>query len=116
MKLEMKRIQKWSKMLIASSKDSGGNTLEWNLVEGLWNGRSNSGGGGGKYRKFQRRVFKGVPDRWRRAVWGLEMERIARESQEGGYSSLEELEKEYRVRLFVLVDMEVLIAALDRHI
>lgn len=49
---------------------------------------------------FQKRVFKGVPDRWRRAVWGLMMERWAKEEEGRGEKvmGLKELEKLYFVR------------------
>lgn len=82
-------------MLQVAKRDTGGNVKEWDVAEGWWEGRAS--GGGGKYRKLQRRVFKGVPDRWRRAVWGLEIERVARESG-GQLPSLESLESEYNVR------------------
>ncbi|ORY87450.1 rab-GTPase-TBC domain-domain-containing protein [Leucosporidium creatinivorum] len=92
--LETKRIDKWADMLTVARRDGGGNAKDWSVGEGWWDGRKS--GGGGKYRKLQRRVFKGVPDRWRRAVWGLEMERVAREGGGGGrIPSLEELESEY---------------------
>lgn len=94
--LETKRIDKWADMLSVAKRDGGGNAKDWSVGEGWWEGRQS--GGGGKYRKLQRRVFKGVPDRWRRAVWGLEMERVAREGGGGGrIPSLEELESEYTV-------------------
>lgn len=96
--LETKRIDKWAKMLSVAKRDGGGNAKDWSVGESWWEGRKS--GGGGKYRKLQRRVFKGVPDRWRRAVWGLEMERVAKEAEVGGrIPSLEELELEYTVSL-----------------
>ena len=98
MALEEKRIDKWGEMLVAARKDRGGNTQDWTVPAGWWDGRA--GGGGGKYRKLQRRVFKGVPDRWRRAAWGLMMERMAEEvSGRERVQSLEALQDEYRVRL-----------------
>ncbi|SGY13701.1 BQ5605_C010g05949 [Microbotryum silenes-dioicae] len=93
--LETRRIDKWAKMLRISKKDRGKNAIEWDLAPGWWDGREE---GKGKYRMFQRRVFKGVPDRWRRAVWGLEMERRAQEEQRKGRSevkSLEQLKRDY---------------------
>lgn len=101
MALETKRIDKWSEMLTVAVRDSGGNAKEWKVAGGWWDGRTN---GGGKYRKLQRRVFKGVPDRWRRAVWGLEIEKVAEEAQRlGRVRTLEELTREYEVRSLVLL-------------
>lgn len=95
-------------MLQVAKRDAGGNVKEWSVGEGWWEGRK--GGGGGKYRKLQRRIFKGVPDRWRRAVWGLEMERVAKEGGGGGrVISLEELEKEYQVRAIFGVSTDALL-------
>jgi hypothetical protein len=105
--LETKRIDKWAKMLSVAKRDPGGNSQDWSIGEGWWSGRVAGGGGGngGKYRKLQRRVFKGVPDRWRRAVWGLLMERMASEVASGRVQgrgggrqrvpTLEELKREY---------------------
>ncbi|GAA5867012.1 hypothetical protein JCM8547_008408 [Rhodosporidiobolus lusitaniae] len=103
--LETKRIDKWASMLSVFKRDPGQNAQDWSLSEGWWSGRVAGGGGGnsGKYRKLQRRVFKGVPDRWRRAVWGLLMERMASEvasgkvqgRERGKVPSLEELKREY---------------------
>ncbi|KAI5479155.1 GTPase activating protein [Pseudohyphozyma bogoriensis] len=91
LELETKRISKWGEMLKVSSRDRGGNIVEWDVDSSWWSGRKD---GGGKYRKFQRRVFKGVPDRWRRAVWGLELEKVANEMCAG--RSLDELKREYQ--------------------
>ncbi|GAA5974997.1 hypothetical protein JCM5350_004536 [Sporobolomyces pararoseus] len=97
--LETKRIAKWGEMLSVGRRDSGGNAQDWTVSSSSWwSGRSPGGGGGdkGKYRKFQRRVFKGVPDRWRRAVWGLLMERMADEvGTKGRTPTLEQLTQEY---------------------
>lgn len=83
-------------MLTVAVRDSGGNAKEWKVAGSWREGRAN---GGGKYRKLQRRVFKGVPDRWRRAVWGLEIEKVAEEAQRfGRVRTLEELTREYEVR------------------
>lgn len=96
MELETKRIDKWADMLVPSTRDAGGNVMEWTVAQGWWDGRRD---GTGKYRKLQRRVFKGVPDRWRRAVWGLELEKMAEEAPgRGRVQSLEALQAEYQVR------------------
>ncbi|GAA5897877.1 uncharacterized protein JCM6883_000849 [Sporobolomyces salmoneus] len=97
--LETKRIAKWSEMLTVGRRDSGGNAQDWTVSSSSWwSGRIPGAGGGdkGKYRKFQRRVFKGIPDRWRRAVWGLLMERMAEEvGARGRTPTLEQLKREY---------------------
>ncbi|GAA6002874.1 hypothetical protein JCM10207_001877 [Rhodosporidiobolus poonsookiae] len=108
--LETKRIDKWASMLSVARRDPGGNSQDWVVGGEWWSGRTPGGGGGqsGKYRRLQRRVFKGIPDRWRRAVWGLLMEKMASEvasgkvpGQRGGgrVPSLEELKREYEALL-----------------
>lgn len=95
--LETKRIDKWASMLSVARRDSGGNAQDWTVAPSWWQGRVPGGGGGqsGKYRRLQRRVFKGVPDRWRRAVWGLMMEKMA-----------DEVALETRTRAPTLVQLE----------
>ena len=97
--LETKRVGKWGDMLSVAKRDPGGNAQDWVVSSDWWSGRVPGGGGGqsGKYRRLQRRVFKGVPDRWRRAVWGLMLERMAGEVEgaRGGAPSLERLTAEY---------------------
>ncbi|GAA6023083.1 hypothetical protein JCM11491_002327 [Sporobolomyces phaffii] len=96
--LETKRIAKWAEMLTVGRRDPGGNAQDWTVASSSWwSGRVAGGGGGdkGKYRRFQRRVFKGVPDRWRRAVWGLLMERMTDEVGTRGTPTLEQLKREY---------------------
>ncbi|KAM0789326.1 hypothetical protein ACM66B_000162 [Microbotryomycetes sp. NB124-2] len=95
--VETRRIDKWAEMLQVVRRDQGGNIAEWAVHDDWWNGRDNQGVSSGKYRKLQRRIFKGVPDRWRRAVWTVEMERMARENKDKSRRtpSLTQLEKEY---------------------
>ncbi|GAA5890532.1 hypothetical protein JCM8208_004904 [Rhodotorula glutinis] len=97
--LETKRVGKWGDMLSVAKRDQGGNAQDWVVSSDWWSGRVPGGGGGqsGKYRRLQRRVFKGIPDRWRRAVWALMLERMAGEveGQRGGAPSLERLTAEY---------------------
>ncbi|CEQ41986.1 SPOSA6832_03768 [Sporobolomyces salmonicolor] len=99
--LETKRTDKWASMLTVDHRDRGGNAQDWTVSpDSWWTGRIPGGGGDrGKYRRFQRRVFKGVPDRWRRAVWGLLMERMAHEADGRGTPSLEQLKREYEALL-----------------
>ncbi|GAA6005608.1 TBC domain-containing protein [Rhodotorula paludigena] len=99
--LETKRIDKWGSMLSVARRDPGGNAQDWAISAGWWSGRVPGGGGGqsGKYRRLQRRVFKGIPDRWRRAVWGLLLERMAdevsRDGRRGRAPTLDQLKREY---------------------
>ncbi|BGP49011.1 hypothetical protein JCM10450v2_004890 [Rhodotorula kratochvilovae] len=99
--LETKRVDKWGAMLSVARRDPGGNAQDWVVGPEWWSGRVPGGGGGqsGKYRRLQRRVFKGVPDRWRRAVWGLMLERMASEVEcRAGAEpvpTLDELRREY---------------------
>lgn len=89
-------------MLSVARRDGGGNAAEWTVAEYWWAGRkSGEATSGGKYRVLQRRVLKGIPDRWRNAVWGLEMERMAADKQAAGgrVQSVQALELEYRVTL-----------------
>lgn len=49
-------------MLEVSTRDSGGNICSWRVKHS-------------KVRKLRERVFKGVPDRWRAAGWGVLIEK-----------------------------------------
>lgn len=69
---EDKRISKWARMLTPSIRDSGGNVMKWGLDPR-------------KGRKLEERVWKGIPDRWRAAAWGVLIEDMAeREGRERG--------------------------------
>ena len=49
-------MEKWSRMLVPRSRDAGGNIQTWAINPA-------------KEHKLPRRVFKGIPDRWRSAAW-----------------------------------------------
>ena len=53
---EITRVAKWGRMLEPRGRDPGGNVAVWGV-------RAE------KESKLWRRVYKGIPDRWRRAVW-----------------------------------------------
>ncbi|KAG9313937.1 RabGAP/TBC [Chiua virens] len=53
---EFERIAKWGRMMEPSSRDRGGNVVSWSVKAS-------------KAHKLRRRVYKGIPDRWRSAVW-----------------------------------------------
>ncbi|KAH8835131.1 rab-GTPase-TBC domain-containing protein [Flagelloscypha sp. PMI_526] len=76
---EGERTEKWTRMLEPESRDFGGNAGRWRVKAG-------------KNAKLRRRIYKGVPDRWRGAVW--EMLIHARSGQPAG-----DKEKEYHERL-----------------
>jgi hypothetical protein len=62
------RISKWTRMLQPNARDQGGNVESWRI-------RSS------KESKLRERVYKGIPDRWRGAVWDLLMSRNAKMEQ-----------------------------------
>ncbi|KAG8876702.1 hypothetical protein FRB97_003997 [Tulasnella sp. 331] len=53
---EVKRIDKWGQMMKVQRRDPGGNVESWSFDEK-------------KGKKLRERIYKGVPDRWRSAVW-----------------------------------------------
>ena len=55
-KKENDRVSKWMKMMSVKKRDQGGNTIEWG-----WKSES--------IQKVHKRVYKGIPDRWRMAAW-----------------------------------------------
>lgn len=87
---ESERIQKWySEMLVPGSRDSGGNIQSWAFSPATES----------KYEtKLRRRVFKGIPDRWRLAAWEALMERRRRSLRNGGPVANDE---QLRRRFFV---------------
>jgi len=59
---ESSRIFKWTRMLIPQKREHGGNVESWRIKPS-------------KEAKFRERIYKGIPDRWRRAAWDLLMSR-----------------------------------------
>ncbi|KAG9007843.1 hypothetical protein FRB93_007234 [Tulasnella sp. JGI-2019a] len=53
---EVKRIDKWGRMMRVNRRDPGGNVESWSIDDR-------------KGKKLRERIYKGVPDRWRSAVW-----------------------------------------------
>ncbi|KAG1781812.1 hypothetical protein EV702DRAFT_1073596, partial [Suillus placidus] len=66
---EQMRIAKWDRMLEIISRDGGGNVESW----------------------LRQRVYKGIPDRWRRAAWEVLMNRFSK----SGRMAIEELGNHY---------------------
>ncbi|KAH7915687.1 rab-GTPase-TBC domain-containing protein [Hygrophoropsis aurantiaca] len=81
---EEERISKWGRMLEVRSRDRGGNVESWGVKAS-------------KNHKLRRRVYKGIPDRWRSAVWEVLMNRFSKSGHETlviqGDKYREELEK-----------------------
>lgn len=69
-------------MLEARSRDVGGNVEEWSIRPP-------------KEPKLRERVYKGIPDRWRRAAWEVLMTRFSRM----GKTDVHKLIGEYREAL-----------------
>ncbi|KAH9897736.1 rab-GTPase-TBC domain-containing protein [Cubamyces lactineus] len=79
---ETSRVAKWGRMLVATSRDQGGNVDMWGVKPS-------------KERKLRERVYKGVPDCWRSAAWEVLMCRYSRT----GKAELRQLMKEYQEAL-----------------
>ncbi|CDO73439.1 hypothetical protein BN946_scf185013.g74 [Trametes cinnabarina] len=75
---ELSRIAKWGRMLVAASRDEGGNIDLWAIKPS-------------KERKLRERVYKGIPDCWRSAAWEVLMCRFSRT----GKVELRQLMREY---------------------
>ncbi|KAG6885833.1 hypothetical protein C0993_009225 [Termitomyces sp. T159_Od127] len=79
---EMDRIAKWTRMMVPLARDSGANVVTWGVRPG-------------KEAKLRRRVYKGIPDAWRRASWDFLMARYS----SLGAREMELLAREYREAL-----------------
>ncbi|KAG0698444.1 rab-GTPase-TBC domain-containing protein [Suillus ampliporus] len=81
---EQMRVAKWGRMLEVMSRDSGGNVESWGIKAS-------------KAHKLRQRVYKGIPDRWRRAAWEVLMNRFSKSGREAidklGDRYLQDLEK-----------------------
>lgn len=53
---EQERVGKWMKMMSVKKRDQGGNTVQWGWRSDVQD-------------KVKKRVYKGIPDRWRMAAW-----------------------------------------------
>ncbi|KAF7303102.1 Rab-GAP TBC domain-containing protein [Mycena kentingensis (nom. inval.)] len=61
---EASRIEKWTRMMQAGSRDQGANVQTWRVKQS-------------KQSKLRLRTYKGVPDRWRPAAWDMFMATMA---------------------------------------
>jgi hypothetical protein len=82
-------VSKWEKMMSVKKRDGGGNIVEWKWSSGA-------------ERKVLRRVYKGVPDRWRMAAWWTLAEvhvGTSRDKGKGRAKTVIDLQNEYKVSL-----------------
>lgn len=79
---ETSRTAKWRRMLVAKSRDVGGNIEEWDIKPT-------------KEAKLRERTFKGIPDCWRGAAWEVLMNRFTRT----GKRELDRLASVYRTAI-----------------
>lgn len=79
---EIERTAKWQRMLVAESRDEGGNVEIWTIKPS-------------KEHKLRERTFKGIPDCWRSAAWEVLMNRFTKT----GKRELRKLGEEYRQAL-----------------
>ena len=77
---EAERIAKWGRMMQVSSRDRGGNAESWGVKAS-------------KAHKLRRRVYKGIPDRWRSAAWEVLMNNFS----ESGHDEVFKLGERYRL-------------------
>ncbi|KAG1771237.1 RabGAP/TBC [Suillus occidentalis] len=81
---EQMRVAKWDRMLEVLSRDDGGNVESWGIKAS-------------KAHKLRQRVYKGIPDRWRRAAWEVLMNRFSQSGRKAieklGDHYLQDLEK-----------------------
>lgn len=79
-------------MLIARSRDEGGNTDTWDIKAS-------------KVHKLRERTFKGIPDCWRSAAWEMLMNRFTRSGRQelrslaGAYRTALDLPSTYDVQI-----------------
>ncbi|KAH0837909.1 RabGAP/TBC [Lanmaoa asiatica] len=76
---EAERIAKWGRMMQVSSRDSGRNVESWAVKAS-------------KAHKLRKRVYKGIPDRWRSAAWEVLMNAYSK----SGYNEAIGLGERYR--------------------
>lgn len=81
---EIGRLRKWQAMMRPTKRDPGGNTETWSPT-----------GNGTSPATFRRRVWKGVPDRWRPATWQMLIDDACKRNH--SHVMQAELERQYRV-------------------
>ncbi|KAA1471422.1 RabGAP TBC [Dentipellis sp. KUC8613] len=79
---ETSRLEKWGRMLEPRSRDPGGNIENWGIRQS-------------KAHKLRERVYKGIPDRWRRAAW----QTLLSDYSHSGKEEFSRLAEEYRQAL-----------------
>lgn len=76
---ESRRTAKWGRMIVAQTRDEGGNVDQWGIRPT-------------KEHKLRERTFKGIPDCWRSAAWEILMNRFTKT----GRNELKRLAGQYR--------------------
>jgi hypothetical protein len=90
------RIVKWcDEMLVPARRDQGGNVMSWKFRDDIISSEN----------KLQRRIRKGIPDRWRLAAWEALLQRMKAKSGKG--PDMTTLERRFYVRIYPHTDFNV---------
>lgn len=75
---ESERMKKWGKMLKVKERDQGMNALNYGFQDKYQRNKKSEVDGinSPNEEKLRRRVYKGIPDPWRSAVWGALIDRL----------------------------------------
>ena len=84
-------MEKWTEMMRPRNRDSGGNVAQWS-----------PDGGGADDATFRRRVWKGIPDRWRSAAWQMMVDRMC--ASRGAKVKHGELAVQFRVSYRCIIE------------
>lgn len=111
---EQERIAKWERMMRVAKRDPGGNVERWSFDEKkgrkVFHSLSEAHSGAGRLTRvgmqLRERIYKGVPDRWRSAVWwtlidGSKVENLCRPNGPAtkGRLTASELGRQYHERV-----------------
>jgi len=86
---ETNRIEKWTDMLTPSSRDQGSSQSAFQLRP-EWNQQR---------ARFEKRCFKGIPDRWRRAAWEMLLAESDQFRQSSTKPSVQRLHQQFQALL-----------------
>lgn len=85
---EAARTEKWQRMLRVEERDQGQNVRAYALTAAVYSGAG--------ARKLRRRIYKGVPDRWRAAAWWALLQLSPRsQDAKAARARLEQAEQQY---------------------
>ncbi|OAV99488.1 hypothetical protein PTTG_06673 [Puccinia triticina 1-1 BBBD Race 1] len=94
---ETNRIEKWTDMLTASSRDSGSSQSAYQLRP-EWNQQR---------ARFEKRCFKGIPDRWRRAAWEMLLAESDHHRQASTRPTIQRLHQQFQALLTTPSEQDV---------